>query len=75
MAGMLGYVQSQDPQYWAKKIETALSKSRESCKILENGAWRPQKLADGLPHTYRSDHGRETLERSIEIYHTLLAFC
>jgi hypothetical protein len=73
-AGMLGYVQSGDPRDWAEKIEATLAKSPDSYGVLKTSPWQQQALIAGLQHTYRSGHGRKTLARPIQVYHTLLTF-
>jgi len=75
IAGMLGYVQSHDPQYWADKIEAALTKSPCSDSTLATSPWRRHDMVHaGLQNTYRSGHKRAKPARPIEIYHTLLVF-
>lgn len=74
-AGMLGYVQSKTLSYWAEKIAAAIAKRPSSFKVVKQNPWRRHKMAACPNHTYRSRHERAKADCSIEIYHTLLAFC
>jgi hypothetical protein len=60
-AGMVGYVQLNEPTDWAKKL---------SERLASNG-WAPLvALASTHPHTFQSKHNRGT--QSLEIIHVLL---
>ena len=74
-AGMLGYVQSDDEQTWADKIEKRLIGSAREYSLRAESPWRRETVIKELAHTYRSGHGRGRGRRPIEIYHTLLRFC
>ena len=72
--GMLGYVQSEDEQTWAVRIERSLMKSPHKYSLRHQSPWRHEPVIEDLLHTYRSGHGRGRGRRPIEIYHTLLRF-
>lgn len=72
--GMLGYVQSESPEYWAVAIERKLASApREEYRYTDDGTWTPIRLTPFLEHTYFTRHRRPTLG-NITIYHTLLSF-
>jgi len=73
-AGMLGYVQSGNPQLWAKKIDALLAKSPQSYAVMTECRWEQQTLPAGCEHTYRSRHMRKKPDRPIDVHHILLAF-
>ncbi len=72
--GMLGYVQSESPEHWAKKIQSKLLRDpKENHRLTDDGAWTATDLTPQLNYTYVTRHHRQTL-REITIYHTLLDF-
>ena len=72
--GMLGYVQSESPRYWAAAIERKLQRDpKEKHRLTDDGAWIAIRVIPALEHTYSTQHNRPTLGR-ITIYHTLLDF-
>jgi hypothetical protein len=72
--GMLGYVQSDSPVYWAKKIGRKLQPGRPGNHCLTaDGAWVEARLTADFEHTFRTRHNRPTLGE-IAIHHTLLDF-
>jgi hypothetical protein len=73
-AGMLGYVQWGPLAQWAQRIGNAMARSPQKYRIVKGGDWKPNPLVQGLEHSYLSTHSRETVERPIDIYHTLLDF-
>ncbi len=74
-AGMLGYVQANDPESWANEITKSLSKnSRKHC-VDKQGGLVTHHLVTELPFTYRSRHTRKTIGTPITVIHTLLSFC
>ncbi len=73
-AGMLGYVQVGHPEQWALKIMKAIEKNRSKLHARMSSAWRKTKYAAELQSTYRTDHDRPKLRRSIKIFHTFLLF-
>ena len=73
--GMLGYVQSESPTYWAEKISGKLQPDLPgNHQLTADGAWTRVPLTAELEHTYVTRHTRPTLG-NITIYHTLLDFC
>lgn len=72
--GMLGYVQSENEQTWAARIERSLVESPQKYSFRRQSPWRHKPVIEDLPHTYRSGHGRGRGRQPIEIYHTLLRF-
>ena len=73
--GMLGYVQSESPTYWAEKISGKLQPDPQgNHQLTADGAWARVPLIAEFEHTYATRHTRPTL-RNITIYHTLLDFC
>ena len=74
MAGMLGYVQTGEPDGWAERIRQRLDESPRKYRVLAGGNWQHTPLVDGLEHTYCSSHRREQLDTPVDIYHTLLDF-
>lgn len=74
MAGMLGYVQSGEPEGWAASIGRTLSESPRKYRIVQDRNWQHNPLVEGLEQTYRSCHRRQGFNRVIDIYHTLLSF-
>lgn len=73
-AGMLGYVQTGEPDNWAHEIEKNLDENRETYGVTEDGDFQPHHLTPSLDHTYRSKHDRATVGKPITIFHTLLRF-
>lgn len=74
VAGMLGYVQTENPSDWASKIEEAMTSDEATVRPLKSSPWRSETLVAELPFTYRSGHARPEVGSPIEIYHTLLLF-
>ena len=73
-AGMLGFVQSREPAEWAQDIGRTLVESPGHYLVVEQRNWRHASVVDGLEHTYCSTHRRHSINRPIDIYHTLLDF-
>ncbi len=71
-AGMLGYLQSDDEEKWAGKIEAAMAFAEDHRAIRPDSPWRHEPVIKELIHTYRSGHSRGHGRRPIEIFHTLL---
>ncbi|MGB7583093.1 MAG: hypothetical protein WBL85_11680, partial [Sedimentisphaerales bacterium] len=70
--GMLGYIQSDDCEYWAKQIPDALSRSEE-VSITEDGLWQEARV-ENVNHCYKTKHNRITNNRKLLVYHLLLDF-
>lgn len=73
-AGMLGYVQAENPAVWASKIKEAMANVATTVRPLKSSPWRSEALVPELQFTYRSGHGRPGVGSPIEIFHTLLVF-
>jgi len=73
-AGMLGYLQSDDEEKWASKIEAAIASAEDRYAVQRDSPWRHEPVINELIHTYRSGHSRGRGRRPIEIFHTLLRF-
>jgi len=72
--GMLGYVQSESPDYWARAIQHKFRRDPKKKRLLtDDGAWTAIHLIPALDHTFSTRHSRPTLG-NITIYHTLLDF-
>lgn len=74
-AGMLGYVQSENPEEWASKILFEFKKNKASIQVCSGGEWSHVKVISDLDHCYCSRHKRPSIGRSITVYHLLLDFC
>jgi hypothetical protein len=73
--GMLGYVQSDDEQIWAAKIDKAFTSSPNSfCLQTKQSHFRLNQTSAQLRHTYVSDHRRTTDGKQLQIYHSFLIF-
>ena len=72
--GMLGYLQSDDEEKWAGKIEAAIASADDHYAIQHDSPWRQELVINELIPTYRSGHSRGRGRRRIEIFHTLLRF-
>lgn len=70
--GMLGYIQSDDCEYWAKQIPDALAKSKE-VNVTEDGLWQAA-CVENVSHCYKTRHNRTMKNQSFLIYHLLLDF-
>jgi hypothetical protein len=74
-AGMLGYVQSDTCDAWARKIETKLHGDRIAHELLAGSVWQLKQVTNELTHVYFTEHTRHALGRPVAVYHTLLLFC
>ncbi len=74
-AGMLGYIQSDDPNIWASKIEKHFYSDTDKIRVCNDGNWQNVKVTDDLPYCYKSKHNRILDSSQITIYHALLEFC
>ncbi len=71
--GMLGYIQSDDCDYWAEQIPDALNKKREEMHLLIDGQWQKVDL-ENVNDCYKTRHNRPTIKRKLLVYHLLLDF-
>ena len=72
-AGMLGYIQSDDCDYWAEQIPDALNKKKEEVHLTKDGQWQEASL-ENVNDCYKTRHNRPTGERELLVYHLLLDF-
>jgi hypothetical protein len=70
-AGMLGYIQSNDCDYWAKQIPDALNEKKKEVYLAKNGKWQKANL-ENVNDCYTTLHNRPTVKRELLIYHLLL---
>jgi len=73
-AGMLGYIQSDNEETWAKRVEQRMIDSAKEYSLLAGSPWRNEPLIKKRVHTFRSGHGRGRGQKPIEVFHTLLRF-
>ncbi len=71
-AGMLGYVQSDDCDYWAMGISETLEKKKQEIRLIEGGQWQKTHF-DDVDHCYKTRHDRPRIKRELLVYHLLLA--
>lgn len=74
-AGMLGYVQSETPSYWAKKAHDTFIKNTESLRLCFDGNWEHVDNLTNLDNCYRSKHKRPSVGKPITLFHVFLSFC
>ncbi len=72
-AGMLGYIQSDDCDYWAEQIPDALNKKKQEVHLTKDGQWRKASL-ENVNDCYKTRHNRPTIKRELLVYHLLLDF-
>jgi hypothetical protein len=72
-AGMLGYIQSDDCDYWAKQIPDALNKKKKEVHLTKDGQWQKACL-ENVNDCYKTRHNRPTVKRELLVYHLLLDF-
>jgi len=68
-AGMLGYVQTDNPEEWAKKLERKLGGA--GIEVTDHGSWQSIDLVTGLK-TYATAHPRIAPLPPIHLVHALL---
>jgi hypothetical protein len=74
-AGMLGYVQSDNVETWAKKLQSAIAQDHQDKNMLL--LLSPQRsitVVDTFPQEWLSIDGRHT-DKCIFIHHLLLDYC
>jgi len=72
-AGMLGYIQSDDCDYWSGNISDCLRKKKDEVGLIEGGQWQEARV-DGIDQCYKTRHNRPTVKRELLVYHLLLTF-
>jgi hypothetical protein len=70
-AGMLGYIQSDNCDFWARKISETLKKKDQEVGLIEGGQWQKAYL-DDVDDCYKTLHIRPEIKRELLIYHLLL---
>ena len=73
VAGMLGYIQSDDCDYWAEQIPVALSKKKTEVHLTKDGQWQKADL-ENVDDCYKTRHNRPTVKGELLVYHLLLDF-
>lgn len=74
-AGMLGYIQTETADIWAKRISDDIASAAKALSLVAGHAWKHQPFRGGPVHTYVTRHERPSIGKSVDIYHTLLACC
>jgi hypothetical protein len=74
-AGMLGYIQSDTPEFWGAKAQKKFEKEPEKINACSDGNWTEAVIIEELPHCFYSKHHRASGDRPIEIYHAFFVFC
>jgi len=69
-AAMLGYIQSDSPEYWQKEIQGKINQGKLGLLSVGQAA----EIVYDLPHEWLSIHKREGVKRPISIFHILLDF-
>jgi hypothetical protein len=69
--GMLGYVQSDDCNYWATKISEKLKTEKQN--VMLKDCWEKSGFKD-IVHCYKTRHDRKNNLSEILIFHLLLDF-
>ena len=71
-AGMLGYVQSDDCDYWSEQISNALNKKRE-VRLIKGDRWQKTDF-ENINDCYKTRHNRLRSKGELLVYHLLLDF-
>lgn len=69
--GMLGYVQSDDCDFWAQNLDYAIRKKRQSLHLCTDGCWKRVESAN-IPNSYETRHLRPENDTRLLVYHLLL---
>ena len=70
---MLGYVQSNNCDYWAEQIRIALNNREKEVHLSKGGGWQKAGFED-INHCYKTRHDRPTIESELLVFHLLLDF-
>jgi len=70
---MLGYIQSDDCDYWAKQISDAINEKRQEVHLMKDGQWQKIRLKT-IDYCYKTRHNRPTVQPELLVYHLLLDF-
>ena len=71
-AGMLGYIQSHTPDYWAEKIKNKLINDPHAYQVGPDGRWKKKKIIEGLEHCYRTNDYRSIGKSPMTMIHCFL---
>ncbi len=74
-AGMLAYIQSETPGYWASKVDKRFKKDANPLKLHADDGWTPVIIIPNFDHCYRSKHDRPLVGKPITVLHVFLSFC
>lgn len=74
-AGMIAYVQSATPQFWADKVGSVLNITGKTYSVCEGNSWAKISFAGGPDQTFLSRHHRKKLGNTIDVFHSFLPFC
>ena len=74
-AGMLGYVQSETPSCWAKKVHDTFIKDTDLHQLCFDGNWKHVDNLTNFDNCYRSKHNRPSVGKPITLFHVFLSFC
>ena len=73
VAGMLGYIQSDDCDYWAEQILDTLNGKEKEVHLTNDGQWQKANL-ENVNDCYKTRHNRPMIKRELLVYHLLLDF-
>ncbi len=74
-AGMLGYVQCDTLDDWAKNLGEKIGAAAQGLCLVADHAWKLSPFRGGPARTYHTRHVRSSVGGSIDVYHTLLVCC
>lgn len=74
-AGMLGYIQSDTPEIWAKKAANKFKTDAAKIQMCSGGDWIRVNIINKIEHSYRTVHDRVSVGKPITMYHLFLNFC
>jgi hypothetical protein len=72
-AGMLGYVQNDSLAEWKNKVKIKIDRDAKELSLI--GSQRDEQVIDAFPLEWVSEHHRDSVGRSIAVYHILLDCC
>ncbi len=73
-AGMIGYMQDNDADYWAGQIESAIRADLAAYEVDGAEWWKPYEFQHGPRYVFASTHARSAVGRPVIVYHSLLLF-
>jgi hypothetical protein len=72
-AGMLGYIQSDDCDYWAEQIPDTLKKREKEVCLIKGNQWQKADF-ENIDYCYKTLHNRPSINRELQVFHLLLDF-